>query len=303
MSQNRPETRDLAAKLYSKVMACYEDTSWIAKSGVNTSQNYKFARAEDMYHAVRQAFAKHGLALRVIPQTLDRQWIERQNKDPLQFVVLEVHIQVIDVATGYRETTPWKGECIESGDKAFSKCLTAALKYFLRTQLMIPTGDDPDQTTADAAAPAKKEPKAKAVPKSAAVDDQEKAAGRIVRNLAGTKVQFEEFRKTCHDRGLLWFEVVMQLNQAGGLTGIGQLIDHVQADAGGAVAENVGISRREHLQKALQKHDGLDTILKRATALGLGIDDLIDEAVTIQPEAATVETLFSLLVAAEDRGR
>ena len=56
---------------------------------------------------------------------------------------------LLDVETGFFETTKITGEGIDKGDKAGYKAYTGALKYFLANTFMVATGDDPEKESPD----------------------------------------------------------------------------------------------------------------------------------------------------------
>jgi hypothetical protein len=61
----------------------------------------------------------------------------------------KLEFSLIDVDTGFFETTEITGEGIDKGDKAGYKAYTGALKYFLADKFMVATGDDPEKESPD----------------------------------------------------------------------------------------------------------------------------------------------------------
>lgn len=61
----------------------------------------------------------------------------------------KLEFNLIDVETGFFETTVITGEGIDKGDKAGYKAYTGALKYFLADTFMVATGDDPEKESPD----------------------------------------------------------------------------------------------------------------------------------------------------------
>ncbi len=61
----------------------------------------------------------------------------------------KLEFTLIDVETGFFETTTITGEGIDKGDKAGYKAYTGALKYFLADTFMVATGDDPEKESPD----------------------------------------------------------------------------------------------------------------------------------------------------------
>ena len=56
-----------------------------------------------------------------------------------------LEFELMDIDTGFGETTVITGEGIDKGDKAGYKAYTGALKYFLANTFMVATGDDPEK--------------------------------------------------------------------------------------------------------------------------------------------------------------
>ena len=61
----------------------------------------------------------------------------------------KLEFKLIDVETGFYETTVITGEGIDKGDKAGYKAYTGALKYYLADTFMVATGDDPEVESPD----------------------------------------------------------------------------------------------------------------------------------------------------------
>ena len=60
-----------------------------------------------------------------------------------------LEFSLIDVETGFYETSVITGEGMDKGDKAGYKAYTGALKYYLADTFMVATGDDPEKDSPD----------------------------------------------------------------------------------------------------------------------------------------------------------
>ena len=56
-----------------------------------------------------------------------------------------IKFDLIDVETGFYESSVITGEGIDKGDKAGYKAYTGAVKYFLANTFLVATGDDPEK--------------------------------------------------------------------------------------------------------------------------------------------------------------
>jgi hypothetical protein len=124
----------------------------VKKAGTNSFHNYKYAKAEDVIHALQRAMADAGLII-------------YQNEKSVEYIcgdtIMRATYEFALAHTGGEERPP----IIRSGmavaknakggfdDKAINKCSTAALKYFLIAQFKIATGDYADADKDDGADP------------------------------------------------------------------------------------------------------------------------------------------------------
>lgn len=126
----------------------------VAKNRANQQQGYKFRGIDEILNALARTLAENKLV--IIPHIRDRELTERQTKNgsALFNVVVHADYTFISAIDGSRETIgPFKGEAMDSSDKATNKAMSAAYKYMAIQTFCIPTeGDnDADATTHEVA--------------------------------------------------------------------------------------------------------------------------------------------------------
>lgn len=135
----------LAAKL-SKVMA---KVGYVQKGGTNSAQGYKYVMASDVADKVRTALGE--LNVIMIPAAVDVVSEGLTPKGTQAIVTARYTWRFIDGDTGETLDIQTLGSGADSGDKHVYKSSTGALKYALLTAFLIPTGDDPENDSGDAA--------------------------------------------------------------------------------------------------------------------------------------------------------
>lgn len=126
----------------------------LKREGNNTFDRYKYF-SEAQYKALfTELFASHNLELK--STVSDYSMIEGTEKQSNGRQVT-MEFELIDVETGFSETSSIVGEGFDKGDKAGYKAMTGALKYYLACNFLVATGDDPEKESPDmkANAPAK----------------------------------------------------------------------------------------------------------------------------------------------------
>lgn len=147
-----PDEQELAlrAKLAAKLTKAYGLTKSVEKDQKHPKHNYKFASVESIYRSAREALEEAGIAILPIMGPFMAEEVRRKedsNERSGAYLQTRFDFCLVDSETGYTLTLPWVGEVAEFGDKGINKTATSALKYFLRTLLMLPTDgeDDPDR--------------------------------------------------------------------------------------------------------------------------------------------------------------
>ena len=119
----------------------------LPKGAHNDYDNYDYF-SEAQY---KELFTEHGVELTV--DEVDYGTFDGTEKQPFGRVVT-LACTLIDIDTGYGETSRHTGEGLDRGDKAGYKATTGALKKFLSSTFLVATKDDPERE--DEKAPAKK---------------------------------------------------------------------------------------------------------------------------------------------------
>lgn len=134
------ENSQIAAKLV-KVMA---DCSYVAKNGINSYHNYRYATAEDVLVKVNEALTKNHLACTVKPTIISFDEVTNLKGNKEHLATVSIHIEIIDSESGESVDFYGLGSGQDAGDKAIMKAQTAAIKYAYMLGLCIATGDDPE---------------------------------------------------------------------------------------------------------------------------------------------------------------
>lgn len=118
----------------------------LKREGNNTFDRYKYF-SEAQYKALfTELFASHQLELRSsVSDYSSFEGTEKQANGRL----VKMEFELIDVETGFSESSTFVGEGIDKGDKAIYKAMTGALKYYLADTFMVATGDDPEKDSPD----------------------------------------------------------------------------------------------------------------------------------------------------------
>ena len=130
----------------------------LQKGATNTFDKYTYF-SEAQYKALfTELFSTHDLELKFTEleyALFDGSEKQANGRMP------KIEFTLIDVTTGFYETTVITGEGIDKGDKAGYKAYTGALKYYLADTFMVATGDDPEKESPEVKTEAKKGPEEK----------------------------------------------------------------------------------------------------------------------------------------------
>jgi hypothetical protein len=130
-------------KIYAAINAVMRDIDCIGKVRRNQQQHYSFRGIDDVYNAVHEPLAKHGVF--IVPSVLERSQIEKATKTGgcLFYTVLKVSHKFYANDGSYVEAITC-GEAMDSGDKSTNKAMSAAMKYAILEVFAIPTEGDND---------------------------------------------------------------------------------------------------------------------------------------------------------------
>nr|DAO53762.1 MAG TPA: ERF superfamily protein [Caudoviricetes sp.] len=133
---------ELNAKLQAKKNSLRKKLSEkgiLKKEGENKFDKYKYFSEAQYKMLFTQLFSECGLELKF--NEVDYLTFEGTEKQA-NGRMAKIEFCLIDVDTGFYETTVITGEGIDKGDKAGYKAYTGALKYYLANTFMVATGDD-----------------------------------------------------------------------------------------------------------------------------------------------------------------
>ena len=139
-----------------KMHAIMKDLDYIQKDKTNSGQGYRYASESAIKAAVHSSLVKH----RVVFQLSGSE--PRHESHVLRTKSGETAILLTTIACTYRFWDVDSGECLEgpmpgtgvdNGDKGVYKAITGSLKYALMSNLVIETGDDPEEDGTPTPAP------------------------------------------------------------------------------------------------------------------------------------------------------
>ena len=133
------ENTKIAKKLVNVMIEC----GHIAKNGLNSYHQYKYATAEDVLLKVNTALTKNKIASVVIPEIASMVDVTNLKGNTEHLVTVNVQIKLIDSESGECVDLFGIGSGQYVGDKAVMKAQTAAIKYAYMINLCIATGDGP----------------------------------------------------------------------------------------------------------------------------------------------------------------
>lgn len=137
------ENTKIAKTLVNVMIEC----GHIAKNGLNSYHQYKYATAEDVLLKVNSALTKNKIASVVIPEIASMVDVINLKGNTEHLVTVNVQIKLIDSESGECVDLFGIGSGQDAGDKAVMKAQTAAIKYAYMMSLCIATGDDPEADT------------------------------------------------------------------------------------------------------------------------------------------------------------
>ena len=129
-------------KLAAKIAKVMEAVGYVAKTGTNSAQGYKFVQASAVADKVREQLSKLNVSMTPTQVDVLSEGLTPSGKQSL--LTLRFTWTLTDGDSGETISFQSVGTGADSGDKAAYKAATGALKYALLTGFLIPTGDDPE---------------------------------------------------------------------------------------------------------------------------------------------------------------
>ena len=116
-------------KIAKKLVEIMAECARVAKNGINTFHNYKYATAEDVLQKVNEALTKNKIACIVVPELLEFTDVTNLKGNTEHLATVKVGISLIDSESGETVQFYGIGSGQDAGDKAVMKAQTAAIKY------------------------------------------------------------------------------------------------------------------------------------------------------------------------------
>jgi len=137
--------KSLAAKL----CRILDKATYVQKKGRNTAQGYNYAMEADFLDLIKPLLVDEGVI--VLPKFGFIESHDGQTKggSPTCRVTLALELTFVDTDSGATFVVSTVGQGVDSQDKAPYKAMTGALKYALSKTFLIPTGDDPENDSAE----------------------------------------------------------------------------------------------------------------------------------------------------------
>ena len=136
---------ELNAKLQAKKNALRKDLKSkgiLKKGGQNDYDHYSYFSEAQYKGLFTELFSKNNLELKF--SELEYNTFEGSGKN-CNGRMTRLEFTLIDVETGFFETTVITGEGMDKGDKAGYKAYTGAVKYYLADTFLVATGDDAEK--------------------------------------------------------------------------------------------------------------------------------------------------------------
>lgn len=135
------ETRDLKARLLTKLAAAQAAIGVIEKDKRNEFHRYDYASIEAIVLGTREHLLEHGVIVLAGHRELSERTRET-NSGPATVTTVRLTFSIFDVETGFALDVDWAGRGEDPADKGIAKALTDARKTFLIQQLNLARGDD-----------------------------------------------------------------------------------------------------------------------------------------------------------------
>lgn len=145
MMKIETEELKLNAKLQekkNKIRKALKDKGILPKGAVNEYDNYEYFSEAQYKELFTELFSENGIELYI--NEIDYGTFEGTEKQPFGRTVT-LSCKLIDIETGYSESSNHTGEGLDRGDKAGYKATTGALKRFLSSTFLVATKDDPER--------------------------------------------------------------------------------------------------------------------------------------------------------------
>lgn len=130
-------------KLVGKISKVMGNIERIEKNGYNDFHKYEYATAEDLLDPVRKEFSKIGVTLFSSIRSIQREKIPTSRGYNTE-ALIGIDFMFADEKTGACMIVKYAGTGLDSGEKYLYKAYTGAIKYAIKNNLLLSTGDDPE---------------------------------------------------------------------------------------------------------------------------------------------------------------
>lgn len=125
-----------------KLRKALKEKGILPKGAHNDYDNYEYFSEAQYKELFTELFSEYGIEL--VIDEVNYGTFDGTDKQPFGRVVT-LACTLIDIDTGYRETSHHSGEGLDRGDKAGYKATTGAIKKFLSSTFLVATKDDPER--------------------------------------------------------------------------------------------------------------------------------------------------------------
>jgi len=132
---------DSQKNILMKINAIMAEINYIQKDKSNSFHGYKYASEAAIKEACHASFVKHKVVFSFSVNKVTDLWSTTGGE---HVVLVECAWTLSDVESGESLSGVAVGTGSDKGDKAVYKAITGALKYALTANLLIPTGEDPE---------------------------------------------------------------------------------------------------------------------------------------------------------------
>lgn len=129
-----------------KLRKLLKDKGILQKGAVNEFDNYEYFSEAQYKELFTELFSETGIELTI--NEIKYEMFSGTDKQPFGRLVT-LACTLIDIDTGFSETTIHTGEGLDRSDKAGYKATTGALKRFLSSTFLVATKDDPEREDDD----------------------------------------------------------------------------------------------------------------------------------------------------------
>ncbi len=147
---NDTQNQDVRKGLIVKLCEVMAETGYVAKSGTNQKQGYKYVTEADVLAMLREKLAAKKIFVFPSVVSVDRSVLYTANSGATMFATdVMVKWTFVDGDTGETHECLIPGCGADNGDKGLYKAITGSSKYMFLKGFMLPTGDDPEDETPD----------------------------------------------------------------------------------------------------------------------------------------------------------